>query len=960
MLPFLKRMIQDAPPDQLIAWLQYTAFDELFVIHLKDGTYETRYHSAGKFYAPALNDSFRQLVNYASAHMVHPEDREAHLALMDPDTLEQRLEAEGGILVGEIRYEGLNGNWHLMQHLLVSGEQFGLPAGEVHFYIFDIPEIRERVVGQREESRAASERVRNRMPELLTESAFLEMCAERIRQDTGSWCVIAVDIKYYKLFKDLNGRRKGEKLLVRCGEVLRQAAERLNGLACYRGQDEFGIYLPFDRGEIDRIYSDMFAEIDALSTINGFYPIFGICLTDDREADAIEMFNRAALTAEEIKDDLRHHIRLYNPELHERHVEEFRILSEYRKALKSGAITFCLQPQVHVATRRIVGAESLARWKLEEGTYISPARFIPVLEKYGVVTDLDIRIWEQVCAWLRDVQDRGIRPVPISVNVSRIDIASVDVPSILSGLIEKNHLTPDLLKVEITESAYAGDAARVQATISALREKGFQVLMDDFGSGYSSLNMLRSISVDVIKLDAQFLHFSPGEERRGINILESVINLTKSLGMPIIVEGVETRELIQFLWDMGCQYMQGYYYYRPMLAEQFENLLENPLLIDHQGIVARRNLQLHTREFLDENTYSDAMLNNILGPVAYYSRRGDNVDIVRYNQQFIELIDLDTETMEQRRMHIQQFFYPEDRKKFFDMLDHAAADRINGANGLFRVFKPNGAIFWMQLHVYLLRERGDEQVFYGSARDMTELQYVNQDLPGAYYRTSLKDGYEFRYISENLEKMIGFSREEILQRFENRMVRLIHPEDLARVDQESAEIIAGTRKVLSPYRLLHRSGKYLYVMDQCRVTDQYGELCWQSVLMDITEVMVLRNRMRLLEKYSTDCIVFIHDIRRMESAEIACYGLQEELGIDEKEFRRQLIQRTLLILDGDGKNIYDRVLENYDQAASLNGLYTLQLENGKRVGCHVRFNRILERDHDVECIVSFTIATGAV
>ena len=371
-----------------------------------------------------------------------------------------------------------------------------------------------------------------------------------------------------------------------------------------------------------------------------------------------------------------------------------------------------------------------------------PDGFIPVLEKYGVVTDLDIRIWEQVCAWLRDpcwtgdpaCSDLGQRQPDRHFLRGRAGTAD--------RADEKYSLPAELLKVEITESAYVDDSERVSGTIAELRKRGFRVLMDDFGSGYSSLNMLRTVEVDVIKLDAQFLRFSVGEERKGMNILESVINMTKSLSTPIIIEGVETMELVQFLRDMGCRYMQGFYYYRPMPKDQFEILLKNPDTIDYRGIVIQRNQQMHTREFLDENLYSDAMLNNILGPVAFYSREAEDVDIIRFNQQFVELIGLESEVLEERRYHIQQFFYPEDRKKFFDMLDNAAADRINGANGLFRVFKPNGALFWMQLHVYLLRRDMGKDIFYGSARDMTELQFINQDLPGGYYRASLKDGYE--------------------------------------------------------------------------------------------------------------------------------------------------------------------------------------------------------------------------
>ena len=254
---------------------------------------------------------------------------------------------------------------------------------------------------------------------------------------------------------------------------------------------------------------------------------------------------------------------------------------------------------------------------------IPPARFVPILEKYGMVTNLDKYIWEGVCAWLRKWIDAGNTPVPISVNVSQIDIFSIDVPEYFNGLLEKYRLPARLIKIEITESAYVEDTAVVRETVRRLRNLGFLVLMDDFGSGYSSLNMLRSLNVDVIKLDAQFLHISENESRKGISILESIINMAKTMTIPVIVEGVETPEQINFLADLGCRYMQGYYFYRPMPVEEFENLIRDPKNVDLNGFEFKANEQFHTREFLDENVFNDAMLNNILGPVAIYRRKGD-------------------------------------------------------------------------------------------------------------------------------------------------------------------------------------------------------------------------------------------------------------------------------------------------------------------------------------------------
>ena len=730
MLPFLSGMIARAPKENLIERLTHTAFDELMVFDLEKDTYEARYHADGKFFAPALDGSFRHLTEYCSTHMVHPDDQEKHRLLMEADTMRTRFGAAEpkGILSESIRYLGLEGNWHPMQHLLISGPEYGTGASQVWFYLYDEQEIQAREEGQHKDAAASAERLRVLMPDLLTESTFFALAQERMRRISGQWCMLAVDVKHFKLFKELNGQETGDQLLVRFAEHIHDLAEVAGGLACYRGQDDFGLMIPFDQNMIDRLFNTLHQELDQLSGTSGFHPIFGICMIYDADSSALEQFNHAALTAEEIKDDLQFHIRVYDPDTHERHVEEFKLLSDFREAIGSDQISFHLQPQVNVENGKIVGAESLARWQKPDGTCVSPAVFVPVLEKYGLITDLDSWLWEQVCIWLSNLIAKGIRPVPVSVNVSRINIFAIDVPERLTELMDKYQLDSALLEVEITESAYIEDEKRIQNTVAELRRRGFRVLMDDFGSGYSSLNMLRSVSVDIIKLDAQFLRFSIGEEQKGINILESIISMTKSLSTPMIVEGVETPALVRYLKDMGVRYMQGFHYYRPMTIEQFETLISVPGTVDYSGIILPHNEQLHIREFVDGNIYSDAMLNNILGPVAFYSWEGENVDIVRFNAQFVRLIGLDAEILEERRYHIQHFFVKEDRQPFFDTLKEAVEDKINGAEGIFRVYKPDGSVFWMQVRVYYLRDDGDKRIFYGAAKDMSEIMNLRNQL----------------------------------------------------------------------------------------------------------------------------------------------------------------------------------------------------------------------------------------
>lgn len=263
--------------------------------------------------------------------------------------------------------------------------------------------------------------------------------------------------------------------------------------------------------------------------------------------------------------------------------------------------------------------------------------FVPVLEKNGFIAELDRYVWRRVCQWLRTWIDRGYRPVPISINVSRLDIFSMDVPVYLTELVEEYGLPPRLIKVEITESAYSESNVKIIKAVRDLRIAGFLVMMDDFGSGYSSLNMLKDISVDVLKLDMRFLDISEKEEEKGINIIESVVNMARVMGLPVIVEGVETKKQEKMLLNLGCRYTQGYYYYRPLSIPQFEELLSDERRLDYEGLRCRQVESLHVREFLDSNLFSDTMVNNMLGAAAFYEMYDNQITITRVNEQYYRL-----------------------------------------------------------------------------------------------------------------------------------------------------------------------------------------------------------------------------------------------------------------------------------------------------------------------------------
>lgn len=250
-------------------------------------------------------------------------------------------------------------------------------------------------------------------------------------------------------------------------------------------------------------------------------------------------------------------------------------LDDINQAFDNNEFCFYLQPKCNAETGAIVGAEALVRWNHPEYGLVSPGEFIPLLERESMVTRFDLFIWRSVCEMLSRWDGEGRNLVPVSVNVSMTDIEAIDVARVLGDLLDRFSIDARLLQVEITESAIAQNMDVVEETIRDLHARGIAVLMDDFGSAYSSLNMLKDINVDAIKLDMKFVDLNADNAVKGSKIIESVIDMAYQLRLSIIAEGAQTAEQVSKLRDLGCMYIQGYYFYRPLTVGKMEDLLEH-------------------------------------------------------------------------------------------------------------------------------------------------------------------------------------------------------------------------------------------------------------------------------------------------------------------------------------------------------------------------------------------------
>lgn len=376
---------------------------------------------------------------------------------------------------------------------------------------------------------------------------------------------IQFDVERFKLINETYGTEKGDRLLNYFTESLAVVCGSEKPF-CRLTADVFMIVMPFDE---EREIVDFIHKVESvLSDFDGmeYRLCFGVSIVKDMSLHNRIHGDNATIARRAVKGNALNNIGFYDGDMTSKlHHKQF-IEEEMNKALVGGEFLMFLQPKYCISSGAIIGAEGLARWLHPVRGMISPADFIPVFEENGFILKLDKYIWEQACKKIRAWIDEGLKPVPISVNVSRQYLTEFDVVGTVSALVKKYDIPIKLLELEITESI---DAAGVDDVIKKIKDAGFTILMDDFGSGYSSLNMLKTTQFDVLKIDRSFLSEFM-ESDRGRKIIHHTISMSRDIGLDIIAEGVETLDQAKFLNSCGCDAAQGFYYSKPVSLEEFD------------------------------------------------------------------------------------------------------------------------------------------------------------------------------------------------------------------------------------------------------------------------------------------------------------------------------------------------------------------------------------------------------
>ena len=411
---------------------------------------------------------------------------------------------------------------------------------------------------------------------LLSKSYFYEYASLQDKfNPERKMDAVTVNINHFHLYNELYGMSEGDLVLKRIADGLKSFAEKTGGIAGRSDADNFSLYVPHQES-YEKLVEDISESIRKDSNIHNTSIRIGVNdLIDDEDARLEMAFDRARMAADSANGNTTSVITYYDAAMRKQRMFEERLIRDIADGIIKNQFKVFYQSKYDITgdAPKLAGAEALVRWEHLEFGMIYPGSFISVFEENGLIQLMDDYIWRQAAAQVKKWKDKYHMTIPISVNVSRIDIQDENIVSNMCDIVKEAGIDVKDLHLEITESAYTSDTDQLVEVVAQFREKGFVIEMDDFGSGYSSLNMLTTLPIDILKVDMRFMQ-SISQDKKSLRMMELVKEIADFLKVPVVAEGVEEKEQLDTLKELGCQMIQGYYFSKPLPVSEFESFIK--------------------------------------------------------------------------------------------------------------------------------------------------------------------------------------------------------------------------------------------------------------------------------------------------------------------------------------------------------------------------------------------------
>lgn len=695
---------------------------------------------------------------------------------------------------------------------------------------------------------------KDRTTGLLSKEYFCQQAEKILRSNPDkTYDIICSDVENFKLINDAFGMQGGNKVLKTMGGICQKSTDSLGGICSRFHADQFVSMIEHTEGYSDELYEALTAETREKCGISNIVIKWGIYQTGDRKISVEQMCDWALQGARSIKGQYGRYYAFYDDKLRSEMLRDQAILDCMEEALEQGQFQVKLQPKYKAAGGLFTDAEALVRWCHPEWGMQSPAVFIPLFERNGFITKLDQYVWEKVCQLMQQWDKEGLEPVNISINVSRADVYNVNLVDTLLDLVKRYNIAPKRLHLEITESVYTESPEDIIQNVTRLREKGFVVEMDDFGSGYSSLNMLNRMPMDILKLDMQFIRteMEMPESRR---TLRYIIGLAHWLNLSVVAEGVETKEQLEHLRNLGCDYIQGYYLAKPMDPADFEELFRQQIpeqekkdqtfqLIgekkEKKGIlllVDNREEKRQQLEKLFEDSYELVTAVNETEVLWNIEGFGNRISAFLISMAAVRERDNSVWKSIQREKKV----WKTPVLVMGDENEHTEEEALEMGADDFVFDTRLGRSFRLRVEKMLRRERADETYLNNKAREnqfKEQQEFLNTTLPGGMIGGYREKGCPVYFINHSMLNYLGYeNREEFIKDVNGLLENGIHPEDRERAEHQVEEGLNKQGRYSTDYRMKKKDGTYIWIHDTgCCIETEDGREGRMAVCMDITE-----------------------------------------------------------------------------------------------------------------------------
>lgn len=543
---------------------------------------------------------------------------------------------------------------------------------------------------------------------------------------SGEYAMVCFDVLRFKAVNDLFGATVGDKLILHIADVLANSVGE-DDIICHPGSDRFMCFTHTKGEKLQCLIDSVLEQIEDFDVPCEIACNMGIYVTGGKVHSVDTMIDRAVLAQSKIKGSYTIKYNYYTEELRKTMLGEQEIVGMMSTALMGKQFVVYYQPQYNHSTGMLLGAEALVRWLHPDKGIISPGVFIPIFEKNGFITKLDLYVFEQVCIFIKKCLDENIFAVPISTNFSRHDIFMPGFVEKLEEIRKRYDVPVKYLRVEITESAVMGNSGAVNQVVEKLHEYGYIVEMDDFGSGYSSLNVLKDIELDVIKLDMMFMS-EHSESKKGGTILSSIVRMAKWLRMPVIAEGVETIVQADFLRSIGCNYIQGYLYSKPIPEEEFVELLSGSTV---GTVVPQMRLidTLNACDFWDPKSQETLIFSNYVGAAAIFDYSDGEVELLRINQKYLQEIGMCMSEKELMELDLLSTLEESSRLLYEGVLEKAIETmKEQECEVWYNLKKPccDSERICIRANVRMIGKSDDSYLFYATIRNVTKDKEISE------------------------------------------------------------------------------------------------------------------------------------------------------------------------------------------------------------------------------------------